>query len=464
MTPRRLVGAASVLAVACLALGSGSAFAADPAAAPSAPAAAPVAPTGSGPAAATPIEHVVYLMQENHTFDNYFGTYPGADGLPAGVCMPRDPEIPDGECVEPFRVGGRAVQDLGHSEGIFTGQYNEGRMDGFVHAHDRLGAEGELAMGYYDDGDIPFYWNVADEYVLFDRFFSSSKGGSVWNHMYWVAGVPGSDKDVVPVDGFDAPTIFDRLEAAGVTWKFYIQNYDPTITYRNRAGLGDRGAQVIWAPVLAYPRFLDNPALFGKIVDLSEYYRDLQQGTLPAVSYIVPSGASEHPPGSIRAGEQFVRSLINELVRSASWESSLFLWTYDDWGGWYDHVPPPAVDDYGYGFRVPALLVSPYAREGYVDSTPYDFTSMIRFVSDNWGLEPLAARDRYAASFVAALDFRQPPRAREFLPGDRDHIIPKPEPKRMYVYLAYSGALVLALGLTGVAAARSRSGRGLADA
>jgi phospholipase C len=403
-------------------------------------------------------------MQENHTFDNYFGTYPGADGLPADLCMPRDPEIPEGECVEPFHVGGQSFRYLGHSARTFDAQFRGGRMDGFVEAHDRVGVNGEQAMGYYDDRDIPFYWNVADEYVLFDRFFSSSKGGSVWNHMYWVAGAPGSDRDAIPPDGFDVPTVFDRLEAAGVSWKFYIQNYDPAITFRNRAAVGDRASQLDWAPLLSYPRFLDQPELFGKIVDLSEYYRDLERGTLPAVSYIVPWGASEHPPGSIRAGEQFVRSLINELVRSSSWDSSLFLWTYDDWGGWYDHVPPPVVDEYGYGFRVPALLVSPYARKGYVDSTILDFASMIRFVTFNWNLEPLGARDRTAGSFAGALDFEQPPRPRVFLPGNRDHVVPKPEPKRVYVYLAYSGALMLALGLTGVAAARSRPVRGNDDA
>lgn len=412
--------------------------------------------TGRGPAPKTPIEHVVYLMQENHTFDNYFGTYPGADGVPAGVCMPRDPREGGGPCVEPFWLGEQAVQDLAHSEGVFVNQYRDGAMDGFVWAHERHGANGELAMGYYDDRDLPFYWNVADEYVLFDRFFSSSRGGSVLNHMFWVAGAPGTDTDIIPEEGFTVPTIFDRLEEAGISWKFYIQNYDPTITYRNREGLGDRASQVVWAPLLAYARFIDDPKLSSRIVDLDEYYVDLERGELPAVSYIVPSGASEHPPGSIRAGERFNRSLINALIRSTSWDSSLFMWTYDDWGGWYDHVPPPRVDGYGYGFRVPALLVSPYARRGVVDSTELDFTSMIRFVTDNWGLEPLAERDAAAKSFIGALDLTQPPRPAVFLPGDREHITPKPEPRRVFVHVTYGTALLFSAGLIGVAALRSR--------
>ena len=424
--------------------------------APMAPAAA--APAGDGPGAptTTPIKHVIYLMQENHTFDNYFGTYPGADGIPGEVCMPRDPERPEIGCVDSFHVGGRAVQDLGHSEGVFDRQFRSGDMDGFVWAHDRVGSDGELAMGYYDDRDIPFYWNVADEYVLFDRFFSSSKGGSVWNHMFWISGGPGSRADLIPSEGFDDPTIFDRLTEAGIDWKFYIQNYDPEITFRNREVLGDRGAQVVWAPVLAYARFLDDPELNSRIVDLEEYFVDLENGTLPAVAYMVPSGASEHPPGSIRAGEAFVRSLLIALARSTSWNSSLFAWTYDDWGGWYDHVPPPAVDSYGYGFRVPALLVSPYARRGHVDHTELDFTSMIRFVTDNWGLEPLAERDAAANSLVSALNLTAPPRPPVFLPGDREHTIPKPQPDRGMVVLTYASALLFAVGLLGAAAARGR--------
>jgi phospholipase C len=416
----------------------------------------PLHAAAAGPDTKTPIEHVVYLMQENHTFDNYFGTYPGADGIPPDTCMPRDPDHPETGCVAPFHIGGKAVRDLGHSRGIFRNQYNRGRMDGFVRAHERTGADGSQAMGFYDDRDLPFYWNIADEYVLFDRMFTSSNGGSVWNHMYWIAADPGTTSDSIPPTGFDVPTIFDLLEEAGVSWKFYIQNYDPAITIRNRQGMGDRGSQVIWAPLLAYPRFLDDPKLFGHIVDMSEYYRDLEAGTLPAVSYMVPSGASEHPPGSIQAGERFVRSLINALARSSSWSSSLFMWTYDDWGGWYDHVAPPQVDAYGYGFRAPALLVSPYARRGFVDHTELDFTSMIRFISDNWGLRSLTSRDAAAQTFVGALDFTRPPRAPVFAAGSREGVAQRAEPRRPLIFMTYGTTLVLATGLIAAAAVMSR--------
>ena len=157
-------------------------------------------------------------------------------------------------------------------------------------------------------GDLlAYYWNVADQYVLFDRFFSSSSSGSVRNAMYWASGTPGNfQSDSIPEGGFGAiPTIFDRLEARGISWKFYVQNYDRAITFQNR-GTGERSAQVFWVPLLGYARFIDNPRLSRHIVDLEQYYRDLQQGTLPAVAYMVApaGGASEQAPGTVKSGQQ----------------------------------------------------------------------------------------------------------------------------------------------------------------
>jgi phospholipase C len=406
---------------------------------------------------ATPIKHFLFLMQENHSFDNYFGTYPGADGIPDGVCMPVDPAVPDGQCIGSSHVGNRPVIDLPHSRRTFEAQYAGGAMDGFI-----AGAGGlptaELSMAYYDDRDLPWYWNVADDYVLFDRFFSSAAGGSTANHMYWVAGVPGAqgERDAVPPAGWgdQIPTVFDRLTAAGISWKFYIQNYDPTINIR-AARVGDKGAQVVWAPVLAMDRFLDDPALSSNIVDMSEYYSDLENGTLPSVAFMVPSGASEHPPGSVQAGEAFVRTLVGSLMRSSAWDSSAFMWSYDDWGGFYDHVPPPAVDEFGYGFRVPALLVSPYARQGFVDSTVLDFTSGLAFIRENWGVEPLAARDASANSFMSAFDFASPARPAVLVPGTREPPV-RSTADIAVLYPAYGASLVV-LAVTVVWARRRRA-------
>ena len=211
--------------------------------------------------------------------------------------------------------------------------------------------------------------------------------------------MPGTGHVAKQSYGDDVLTIFDQLEERGVSWKFYVQNYDASINYRNMPKEMNRAAQIVWVPLLNFDRFLDNPQLFSHIVDLKEYFKDLQNGTLPAVAYIVPSGASEHPPSSLRSGQKFVKALIQALMHSEAWPSSAFLWAYDDWGGWYDHVPPPQVDENGYGFRVPALLVSAYARRGYVDHTQLDFTSILKFIEENWDVEPLAHAGRAGQQF-----------------------------------------------------------------
>jgi len=444
--------------------------AAVPAAAPAEGAAPfPLTPMGvGGPAVqaaapgttTTPIEHFVFLMQENHTFDNYFGTRPGVDGIPPGTCMPerRGKAKP---CVEPYHLGQLGSLDLDHTAEAFRTQYNGGKMDGFVEGVSTQDKNGRLAMAYYDDRDLPYYWNVADEYVLFDRFFSSSNSGSIRNHMFRVTAGPGATgkAESIPADGWgEIPTIFDRLEAAGISWKFYVENYDPKITFRTRATTADvdRGAQVIWVPLLGYARYVDNPKLSAKIVNLNDYYQDAADGNLPAVAFIAPSGDSEHPPGSIQAGQNLVRSLLNQLKRSPQWNTSAFLWSYDDWGGWYDHVVPPQVDQYGYGFRVPALLVSSYAKRGYVDSTTLDFTSVLKFIELNWRLAPLAERDRKAETFMGAFDFASPPRPAVFL-GTERHPQPAVRPKASAVFGTYGAVVALvSLLVAGAAVGRRR--------
>jgi phospholipase C len=393
----------------------------------------------------TPIKHFVTLMQQNRSFDHYFGTYPGADGIPAGACVPIDPSRPGSKCIRPFRIGDRAVRDVDHNAAIFAGQYRGGRMDGFIHAlRQSTGRVEPSVVGHYDQRDIPYYWNLADEYVLFDRFFTSASGGSFRNAMYWVTGTPGNYREEsIPENGFGSlPTIFDRLERRGVSWKFYVQDYNPAINFLNR-GSGSRGSQLRWIPLLNFERFLASRRLNRHIVDLEEYFLDLQRGTLPSVAYIVaPSGgSSEHAPGNVRGGQRFVTKLVNSLMRSEYWRSSAFMWSYDGWGGWYDHVKPPRVDSFGYGFRVPALLVSAYARRGYVDSTTLDSTSILKFIERNWRLEPLASRDRKAHTFLSAFDFSQPPREPRF-PTDHN-LSKKPKPNRLVIYGAYLGVVVM---------------------
>jgi phospholipase C len=417
-------------------------------------------PAGAAPLSSqptkTPIKHFVTLLQENHSFDNYFGTYPGANGIPSGVCVPKNVRVKSSGCVKPFSLGARGSESMTDNRAVFAAQYAKGAMSGFVSAFGRT-TSSDLSMAHYDQSDLSYYWDVAKQYVLFDDYFASAAGGSLWNHMYWMTATPGNPlAEKIPSGGFGSlATIFDRLQQHGTSWKVYIQNYQPSDTYRTK---GRTPAQVVRAPVLAFSRFLDNPALAAHIVPLDDYYTDLEKNALPAVSYIVPAGPSEHPPGSVQSGEAFVRNLVTALKVSSAWPSSAFMWSYDDWGGWYDHVAPPKVDAFGLGFRVPALLVSPYAKRGSVNHTQLDHTSALKFIESNWGLAPLSARDTRANNLLSAFDFAQRPRPPELLSSE------SPSPtvvtgRSGIIYPAYGGAAIVSLGIIGAAAVTNRRRR-----
>jgi len=394
----------------------------------------------------TPIEHFIVVMQQNHTFDNYFGTYPGANGIPEDACIPVSlSDQSNTSCVAPFEITDHAITDLSHSDTTFAGQFRNGAMNGFVDTLNRLNQDGTLSMGHFDDTSIPFYWNLADEYVLFDNYFSSAHTGSVTNRMFSVAGRPGDETNRIPEGGFgDIPTIFDRLQERGISWKFYIKDYDPTLNYRDLAELDYLPPQVQWVPLLAMDRFLDDPELSSRIVDLNEYYMDLENGTLPAVSYVLLLGATEHPISDLSLGERATRTMLHTLMQSDAWESSAFFITYDDWGGWYDHVPPPQVDERGLGFRVPALLVSPYARMGHIDHTQLEHTSILKFIEENWNIPPLAERDAKANNLTPAFDFSMTPRPPVFVSATREVPQPRIEPRRIVIYAAYGAAILFA--------------------
>lgn len=404
----------------------------------------------TGHAPKTPIQHLVFLTQENHTFDNYFGTRPGVDGIPPNTCMPVNPGKPT-PCIKPFHITDKGNTDPDHTGKDFNAQYDNGKMDGFVSMYTAEGEDGSGVMAYYDASDLPYYWNIADNYVLFDHFFSSARDGSPPNHMFEVTatnGFPIGSTDIPPGGWGNLPTIFDRLEAAGVSWKFYVENYNPAINFRTPAA--NDQAQLIWVPLLGYARYLDSPELMSHIVDLSQYYKDAAAGTLPAVAYIEPSGDSEHPPGRVQSGETLVRGLLSSLMRSTDWSSSAFLWTYDDWGGYYDHVKPPQVDKYGYGFRVPALAVGPYAKKDFVDSTQLDFTSVLKFIEYNWSVAPLSTRDAQANNILTAFDFNAPPRAPALIGADRGTTT-TPRPRTSAIYLTFGATAGLVLLLTVIA-------------
>jgi phospholipase C len=332
-------------------------------------------------------------------------------------------------------------------------------MNGFVLAQQDRNLPGSLALGYYNGSDIPLYWNLADNYVLADRFFSSAMGGSLANHQYWVAGRDSGLGESIPANGIQMTTIFDRLQGAGYSWKFYVKNYDSTLDFRHIDPTNPKDSQVAWVPLLTVPSVVDDPAKKANIQDLGNLYRDLAGGTLPAVSYIVQGGTSEHPPGHVGNGQNATVGIITAIMRSEAWKDSAILLTWDDWGGWYDHVAPPQVDGDGYGFRVPTLIISPYAKKGYVLHETADFTSILKFIERLHGLAPLTTRDQAATDLMAAFDFTQAPRAPSDPPiaGFPPLITRGPSVLTLVeMYGAVGGLAVLLLAITSMAGSRRK--------
>jgi phospholipase C len=324
-------------------------------------------------------------------------------------------------------------------------------MNGFVSAYQRQGRHGSAVMGYYDHRQLPFYWNAARSYVLFDHFFSSVRYGIRANRSFWVsaATAPGGI-GAIPAGGYGRQrTIFDRLQAAGVSWKFYVQDYDPSDTYQT-ASPANLETQTSRVPLVDYRRFTRDPALAKHIVGLNQYYRDLADGTLPAVSYIASSsGDNERSARTIVAGQSMVRNLVTQLMQSRYWDSSALMWSYDGSGGWFDHVRPPQDGSAILGFRVPALLISAYARKGRVDHTVLDYTSALNFIEQNWGVSPLTGRDATANSLTSAFNFAAGPRRAALIPSGSSVLagglpaafLPPPTPT-VAIYLLYGAAAV----------------------
>jgi phospholipase C len=427
--------------------------------------------------AVTPIKHFVFLMQGGRTFDNYFGTYPGADGLRPGICQPLATGDPTGKCVKPFLLDNTERAPLGANATVVANQWDGGKMDGFVAAYQQQGRDGALAMGYYNANELPFYWEAAQNYVLFDHFFSSTKYGIRDNRSYWVAASPApGGTGRIPADGYgNLQTIFDRLQAAGVSWKFYVQGYNPAQTYQSASPTSSE-TQTARVPLVDFERFTHDPALASHIVGLDQYYRDLAAGTLPAVAYVASSSAAdERSAQSIPAGQSLVGTMTTQLMESRYWDSSALMWSYDGSGGWFDGVRPPTVDGQPLGFRVPALLVSAYARKGQVNHTVLDYASALKFIEQNWGLAPLTARDAHANSLSSAFDFASGPRPPVLLrAGAASRLDAFPTARGLtqhqvtMIYVLYGGAGVVTLVLlvfasvtTGPATRRrSRADRG----
>jgi phospholipase C len=376
------------------------------------------------PSGAQLIQHFVFIIKENRSFDSYFGAFPGADGATQGV-------ISNGQVVPLAPNPDITPHDLTHTSGGAITDIDNGKMDDFdVPAYGNENGD-LLPYRQFTQSGIPNYWSYAEHFVLADHMFSSLHGPSFPNHLYAVAAQSGGVLEVpVPqatlplgtksitwgcdapegelvrvqeAQGqfenlppcFDFPTLADSLEAAGISWKFYAPAQD------------EHG--YVFSTLDAINHIRNSGLWQEHVVSTNDFVTDALSGNLPAVSWMVTGEQSEHPPNSVCIGENWTVEQVNAAMEGPDWDSTAIIVVWDDFGGFYDHVNPPQVDGYGLGMRVPALIISPYARPGYISSTQYEFSSVLKTIEEAFNLAPLTERDMNANDIYDSFDFSQQP-------------------------------------------------------
>ncbi len=381
------------------------------------------------------IQHVIIIMQENRSFDSYFGTFPGAEGIPfkngqPTVCVP---DAQAGHCVAPFHSTADVNGGGPHGHASAVADIAGGKMNGFANQRNKAlkrcknpddpacatsqSAQPDV-MGYHDQGEIPNYWTYAQDFVLDDHMFEPVSSWSEPDHLYMVSAWSARCADSLPsschnaivgpynVNTFDAAvdqelttgkTTIDLawtditwlLHLQHVSWKYYIQTGQEPDCGNDSAVTCQEPVQSyetpgIWNPL---PLFEDvhQDGQLGDIQPLNDYFSAAKSGTLPAVSWVTPSQAdSEHPPASVHQGQAYVTALVNAAMEGPDWNSTAIFLSWDDWGGFYDNVVPPQVDANGYGLRVPSIVISPYAKRGYVDHQVLSSDAFLKFVEDDF--------------------------------------------------------------------------------
>ncbi|MFZ1041524.1 MAG: alkaline phosphatase family protein [Anaerolineales bacterium] len=375
------------------------------------------------------IQHIVIIMQENRSFDSYFGTYPGADGIPMKngvpiVCSP-DPETK--QCVRPYHDPSVTNTGGGHGVGAYLTDLDGGKMDGFVevqryavqtycqHNDDPNCVQGMMGgqpdvMGYHDAREIPNYWTYAQNFVLQDHMFEPTSSWSLPAHLFMVSEwsakctshdpmsctseIDKPDSIVMGVTPYKAPIyawtdLTYLLYKNNVSWAYYVApGTQPDCDDDDAVACSPKPQKAttpeIWNPLPYFDTVHEDEQL-GNIQQLDKFYTAAQNGTLANVSWVIPNDkTSEHPPSSIMVGQTYVTGLINAIMQGPDWSSTAIFLAWDDWGGFYDHVIPPTVDENGYGFRVPALVISPYAKKGYIDHQTLSFDAYVKFIEDDF--------------------------------------------------------------------------------
>lgn len=376
------------------------------------------------------IQHVVMIMQENRSFDSYFGTYPGVNGIPAGTCVP-DPA--HGGCAKPFYDEAEINKGGLHGSGAAVADINEGHMNGFVGSAEKecntttarctpcktsAGTKCIDVMGYHDARQIPNYWTYAQNFTLQDNMFESAASWSLPEHLFlvsgWSAACPFGDLNPLDCVGTLAPNRPERAKEkesvtsswtditylmykAKVSWRYYVyEGSEPDCESDEAAACTPvtQGPTTpgIWNPLADFTDVKQDGQL-GNIQSLNSFYTAVHARSscaLPNVSWIDPNfNVSEHPSqgkmGSpISVGQSYVTTLVNSIMRSPCWANTAIFLSWDDWGGFYDHVMPPNVDENGYGLRVPGIVISPYARRGYIDHQQLSHDAYLKFIEDDF--------------------------------------------------------------------------------
>src|SRR6266498_2304479 len=329
----------------------------------------------------TPIEHLVIACQENRSFDHYYGYAPQVQakgfGPPAGYFQPDSA----GGKHFPFEFTSLTTPDPPHGWNAVHRQYDGGKMDGFWQSSQDSIGDGDAAIGYYTARELPFYYSLFDNSALCANYFCSLLGPTWPNRFYFAAGTSGgiTTNGVWGYGVFDYPIILDLLDDAGVTWKVYNISWD-SVPFVNTDNVF-----VFWK------RWAHDQRTRGS---RGEYLNDLRLGRLPQVSFIVPSfarGWDEHPPADVSVGMGIQEELITALRESSAWESSAYILTYDEHGGYFDHVAPPQFDAYGAGIRVPTWVISPFAKKSHLEPTVYEHASTLKLIEAVFGLPALAS-------------------------------------------------------------------------
>lgn len=322
----------------------------------------------------TPLRHIVVDCQENHSFDNYYGYAPwvGRYGVPRGFSQPDG----SGGVVTPYHLDTLTPPDPNEGWSAYHGEWDDGRMNGFYTSG------GNAAMGYYTQRDLPFYYSLHERFTLCVGYFCSAMTETYPNRFYLASGTSGgiTNNSVYGYGVLDWPCILDLLDAAGVSWKVY-----------NLGGIDSVPAGDSDNIFLFFKRYANDPRALKLTQD---YLDDAESGSLPNVSFMIPSYSNrldEHPPANVDTGMDLQRETIEALMHSPLWERAAYIHTYDEHGGYFEHVPPPQLDAYGLGMRVPTWVISPYARPGHLEPTIYEHNSILKFIEAVFGLPTLAS-------------------------------------------------------------------------